>query len=157
MADKSKKKVGRPTKLTPQLREEIVELLKSGNYIETVCGLVGINKTTFYLWINKADASTRSTKYSKFRDDVYKAMAFSEARLVTLIAKSAEKDWRAAVWMLERRQPERWGKPEVKNETPQKLESEVKIDKEDKIIIKELLDLIAGGHGRRESSPPKTE
>lgn len=63
---KIKKNVGRPTLLTPKLREEIVGMLIAGNYIETVCVLVGINKSTFYKWLKKADESTRYTKYSKF-------------------------------------------------------------------------------------------
>ena len=50
---KISKKQGRPTKLTPELREEIVELLKAGNYIKTACAVVGINKTTFYQWLKK--------------------------------------------------------------------------------------------------------
>jgi transposase len=111
---KTKKKVGRPSKLTPELREEIVDLIKTGNYIETVCAMVSINKTTFYKWLKKADESTRPNKYTKLRDDVEKAQAWSEARDVAIISKHSEKNWRAAAWKLERKYPTRWGKKKVK-------------------------------------------
>lgn len=152
MLKKNKKKVGRPSKLTPEIRDKIVEMLKIGNYIETVCEFVDINKSTYYMWLKQAEVSTRSTKYSKFRDAVRKAMAFAEARDVAIIARAAEKDWRAAVWMLERRYPERWGKPgakgrksDFKNEMPQQIEKENEIREEDKPILKEALDLFAMG------------
>jgi len=114
---KIKKNIGRPTLLTPKLREEIVKMLKAGNYIETVCALVGINKSTFYKWLKKADESTRSTKYSKFRDAVEKAKAIAEARDVAILAKHCETNWKAAKWKLERRYPNKWGKPKFRSVT----------------------------------------
>lgn len=41
-----KKKVGLKSKLTPELHKEFVDLIKAGNYIETVCVIAGINKST---------------------------------------------------------------------------------------------------------------
>ena len=107
---KKKKKGGRPSKLTPELQAEIVFLIKAGNFIETTCDVVGINKSTFYAWMKLGDASTRPDKYTKFRDAVVNAQAFSEARDVAIIAKASEDDWRASAWKLERKFPDRWGK-----------------------------------------------
>jgi transposase-like protein len=92
-------------------------LLIAGNYIETPCLLVGINKSTFYKWLKKADESTRSTKYSKFRDAVTKAKAIAEAQDVAILAKHAETNWKAVIRMLERKYPNKWGKPKFRSGT----------------------------------------
>lgn len=52
---KNKTKMGRPSKLTPERQDEIVELLKAGNYVETACALVGVGRSTFYDWMEKAE------------------------------------------------------------------------------------------------------
>ena len=85
---KSKKNQGRPSKLTPELQAEIILLLKVGNFVETTCGTVGINKSTFYDWMNKGENSNHpKNKYRKFQDAVVQAMAWSEARCVAIITK----------------------------------------------------------------------
>jgi transposase len=159
MTAKSKKKVGRPTKLTPNLQDEIVDLLKAGNYIETTCAVVGINKTTFYQWLKRGKSSIRSTKYTIFRDVVTKAMAFAEARLVALITRAAEKNWSAAVWILEHKYPERWGKQNVKTENldeiEKEIENEVHMSEDMKVLIKKALGIIASMPIEEESSPTK--
>lgn len=112
---KAEKKTGRPTKLTPKMRKEIVDLLKAGNYIGTACILAGVSTSTYYRWINAANKSTRPNKYTKFRDEVEKAKAFAEARDVASITKHSEKHWQSAAWRLERKHPESWGKNRIKN------------------------------------------
>ncbi|MDP3065449.1 MAG: IS630 transposase-related protein [Methanobacteriaceae archaeon] len=57
---KSESKMGRPTKLTQEIQDEIVEYLKTGNYVETACQLAGIATSTYYEWLKKADKSSRS-------------------------------------------------------------------------------------------------
>lgn len=98
-------------KLTPQLQAEISELLKLGCYIETACAIVGISRSTYYNWINKAKASNRRNKYTLFMDAVGHAQAYDEARLVRNIRLSSDGKWRASAWMLERRFTNNWGKP----------------------------------------------
>jgi transposase len=58
----SNKKPGRPSKLTPELQAEIILLLKAGNFVETACNNVGINKSTFYDWIKKGEKSNHPHK-----------------------------------------------------------------------------------------------
>jgi hypothetical protein len=131
-------------------------LLKAGNYIETACAVVSINKTTFYQWLKKAKSFTRSTKYTIFSDTVKKAMVFAEARLVALITRAAEKNWSEAVWMLERKYPERWGKQNVKTENldeiENEIENEVHISEDMEVIIKEVLRKRASMPIKEESS-----
>jgi transposase-like protein len=149
MACKSKKKVGRPSILTPKLREEIVMLIKAGNFVENVCLMVGINKSTYYSWINKADESTRSTKYSKFRNEVKYAHAVSEARDVLNISRACEDDWKACKWMLEHRFSNHWGVPmkvKIRGNDNINVESN-KIHQNDTVDIKEILNIVANQTG----------
>ena len=114
---------GRPSKLTPEIQEEILRVIKSGNYIETACAYVGINKSTFYEWLKRGArekdrvaknprAKVRKSEkpYVDFHNAVEKALAQAEIRDVAIIGKAAEENWQAAAWRLERKFPERWGR-----------------------------------------------
>ena len=115
--------MGRPTKLTPKIQEEILQVIRSGNYIETACAYTGINKSTFYLWLKRgarekdrvannprAKIRKNEKKYVDFSNAVEKALAHAEIRDVAIIGKAAEKEWQAAAWRLERKFPDRWGR-----------------------------------------------
>ena len=114
---------GRPTKLTPELQEELVKVIRAGNYIETACAYVGINKTTFYDWMKRGarekerlerNTNARPKKseatFVELSNAIEKALAQAEIRDVAIIGKAAEENWQAAAWRLERKFPERWGK-----------------------------------------------
>jgi hypothetical protein len=126
---------GRPTKLTPDLQERIVEAIRAGAYVETAAALAGVNKTTFYDWLRKGARAKRGA-YHDFSLAVEEALAQSEADDLAVIEKagrgyevrrtkavrsedgtvettvetSTRFDWQAAAWRLERRFPERWGR-----------------------------------------------
>ena len=100
--------MGRPTKLTPEVQDRIIQALKAGNYVETAAEYAGIGKTTFYRWMEQGAKASRGI-YREFRDAVTRARAEAEARNVAIIQKAAPDDWRAAAWWLERAFPDRWG------------------------------------------------
>lgn len=100
--------MGRPTKLTPEVQDRIIQALKAGNYVETAAEYAGIGKTTFYRWMARGEQASRGI-YREFRDAVMRARAEAEARNVAIIQKAAPDDWRAAAWWLERAFPDRWG------------------------------------------------
>lgn len=115
--------IGRPTKLTPELQAEMVNIIRGGNYVETACAYVGLNKSTFYDWMKrgareidrvKKNPKARVRKdeqiYVEFSNAIKKAEAEAEARDVLIIAKAAESQWQAAAWRLERRLPSKWGR-----------------------------------------------
>ena len=115
--------LGRPTKLTPELQAEMVNIIRGGNYVETACAYVGLNKTTFYDWMKrgaremdrvkknpKARVRKEEQVYVDFSNAIKKAEAEAEARDVLIIAKAAESQWQAAAWRLERRLPSKWGR-----------------------------------------------
>lgn len=115
--------MARPTKLTPELQEDVLKVIRSGNYIETACAYVGINKSTFYDWLKRgAREKDRLAKnprarvrkdeqpFVDFSNAVEKALAHAEIRDVAIIGKAAEENWQAAAWRLERKFPDRWGR-----------------------------------------------
>ena len=130
----NKNKGGRPSKLTPELQEEIVNYIKMGNFIETTCVTAGINKSTFYDWMKRGNESKRHTIYKKFYEAVRQAQAWSEARDVAIISNHAETNWRAAAWKLESRFSERWGKTKTKKDE----KCSMKIRKDDNGIFVNL-------------------
>lgn len=102
-------KAGRKTKLNEELQELIVQLIRSGNYIETAAAVAGVDKKNLYAWL-KRGARSRRGKYARFRNAVIKALGEGEALDVARIRLAAEQgDWRAAAWRLERRHTRRWG------------------------------------------------
>lgn len=116
-------KRGRPTKLTQELQDKLVTVIKAGNYIETACAYVGIDKSTFYDWLKRgarekqrlaqnprARIRKKEEPYVEFSNAVEKALAEAEVRDVAIIGKAATENWQAAAWRLERKFPERWGR-----------------------------------------------
>lgn len=103
------RKRGRPTKLTPETQETILNAIRAGNYIETAAALAGISKETFYKWLRRG-ARAKTGKHRDFVDAVEKAQAEAEALDLQIIRQASKKHWQAAAWRLERRSPERWGR-----------------------------------------------
>lgn len=121
---------GRPTKLNAELTEIIVNAVLEGVYMETAAQVAGINKTTLYRWLRKADdleaaalehvdEADEATHdlyqhvdpalwvYLDFRHAVKSAEAYSEAELLRRAARGAP-GWQAPMTVLERRHPSRW-------------------------------------------------
>lgn len=46
---------GRPSTLTPDVRDGMCELLRTGMPIDFVCGRVGVHRSTYRKWIQRAD------------------------------------------------------------------------------------------------------
>ncbi len=113
---------GRPTKLTPELKDKIVSYIRVGNYIETAVQACGIAKRTFYHWLDRANkeiqrlednpkARLRQSEeiYVDFLNAIEKAQAEAEAKDVMLLAQFAKTDSNVVRWRLERKHPQRWG------------------------------------------------
>jgi hypothetical protein len=87
----------RQNKLTPDIREAVVTVLRAGNTRKAAAAYAGVDETTFYRWVDR-DAT--------FASAVRKAEADAQVRNVALIQRAAESTWQAAAWWLERRFPE---------------------------------------------------
>lgn len=99
--------MGRPTKLTPELQERIVQAVRAGNHFEAAARSAGIAQSTFYRWLERG-AEEDDGAYSDFRAALRRAEAESEVHAVAVIRKAMTDDWRAALALIERRYPERW-------------------------------------------------
>lgn len=134
------------TKLTEKKIEDICKRLRAGWYAKVAAASVGIGKSTYYRWIErgkKALALEEEGKkvpesekiYRDFWDSVRQSDAVGEGMLVTAIFSKIKEDWRAALEILSRKYPKRWGRKESI-----KVEKEVSLAKKDSKALKEFLD-----------------
>lgn len=104
--------MARPSKLTPELTDDIVQLLLAGNFVETTCDYVGISKETFYEWLRRGERAWQTdidpVNYVEFSDAVKKAIAQVETLSVAKL-RGGILNWQSLAWWLERRHPDRWG------------------------------------------------
>ncbi len=107
--EKPRRKMGRPTKRTPEVEAKIVEAVRGGNYVETAARYAGIAPPTFYEW---------QAKFPDFAELVKNARAEAEARNVTIIQQAARTQWQAGAWWLERSFPDRFGRKDRLEVTP---------------------------------------
>ncbi len=68
----------------------------------------GICERTFYAWKSKGESPDAPPEYSHFLQELTRAEQEGHAARLALIQKAARTDWRAAAWMQERLDPERW-------------------------------------------------
>ncbi len=93
----------RRTKLTPDLQERILNMIRLGNYRNVAAQAVGIAPETFSRWMSRP-----RDPYRQFRQAVEQAEAMAEVSMVALIAKAARDDPKYALQYLARKAPERW-------------------------------------------------
>lgn len=98
---------GRPSKLTPAVRDRFIAALKEGVSFASAANLAGIGQSTFYRWVEEGGKQA-SGEYREFLEAVRGAQAEAEEACLRIVRKAAEKDWRAAAWILERRFRGRW-------------------------------------------------
>ncbi len=130
-----RRKTGRPTKLTPELQEKIVNAVRAGNYLQTACTWAGVHYGTAWRWMSEAEQPGADKAKIAFRDAVNRARAESEMRVIGHIQKVimggqllkettrtlpngtteterqfAPPDGRVALEFASRAYPERWGR-----------------------------------------------
>ena len=123
--------MARPTKLTPDLIQEVCNWLKLGYYQEDAATMAGISSSTFYDWMRRGAEGQKALEsgdsplpdspdaeivevvdmYLEFSEAVKKARAEAEGAHIRNIRKAAENGtWQASAWFLERSFPKKWGK-----------------------------------------------
>jgi hypothetical protein len=104
----------RPDTITEERIVHMETLLHSGSYISVACQVAGIPYSTHKDWMKRGQlAGGKNGQYRAYADRIEVALAIGEDNLVKSVAAGAVEDWRAAAWMLERKEPERWGKKSI--------------------------------------------
>jgi transcriptional regulator with XRE-family HTH domain len=102
--------MGQPTKLTPEVQNDIVEALEHGMHQESAATRAGITKQTYYNWLERGRNEPGSI-YADFLDAVEKARARPEAEALEAIHVAwRDGTWQAAAWFLERSHPHKYGR-----------------------------------------------
>ncbi len=100
-------------RLTPYVVERIVIAIELGNYMETAAAFAGVDRTHFHDWLKRGRHGIENgstTTFTKFVEEIDKAIAKAEMDHVEILNKASKKNWNAAGWWLERRYPARWGR-----------------------------------------------
>ena len=100
--------MARPTDCTPELTEALCAELKLGMAIRAACQHVGIDDSTYRKWMTRGENGEEP--FVTFRTAATRAKAEGVRALVVTVRKAAASDWRAAAWILERREPDEWSR-----------------------------------------------
>ena len=108
-----KRKRGRPTKLTPELINRLGQFLRKGHFTTFACAQCGITTRSFSYWMVSGGAdeeNERDTIHADFFLTIKKSEAEAEDQALQRIRDGAF-NWQSAAWFLERKFPDRWGRP----------------------------------------------
>ena len=99
-----------PTKLTLEVQMKICEYIKAGSYPEAAALAAGISRRSIRRWLERGEKS-RSGPYHDLVLAIGRARAIAQVANAAVVSKAAKAgDWRASAFLLERTDPENWGK-----------------------------------------------
>jgi transposase-like protein len=104
--------MGRPTKLTDELRERYEQAVAAGIVPETAARQLGVSPATLYRWLKG-----RTPRQAAFRDGHERALASFEIRLTATVSRAALEDPKVALEVLRQRFPTRWGRASITEST----------------------------------------
>ncbi|MFM6455867.1 MAG: hypothetical protein ACKPH7_29120, partial [Planktothrix sp.] len=108
----TKPKMGRPSKLTPAIKNRLLGLIRIGTPLETACRVCGLDYNTVRDWISRGENRhpTRppNPEYVDFAVGYNQVVGEAETILINRIHEATKHDWKAAAWLLARRHPDRW-------------------------------------------------
>jgi hypothetical protein len=102
---KTRRPLGRPSKLTPDTEARILGAIRCGAPNKVACAAAGIHEDTLYGWLERARERPGSD-YAEFSEKLTRARQEGIAARLAIIQRAAGTDWRAAAWLLERDLPD---------------------------------------------------
>ena len=96
---------GRPSGLTDEVREGLLQAFRLGATVKIATGAVGVSETSFYAWMAKG-IEAKTGQFAEFADAVHRARQRGDLELLALVRKAAKGDGRLALDLLARRHPE---------------------------------------------------
>lgn len=115
-------RTGRKTLLNEQRLETIATMLRAGAYVDDACRAVGIHRSTFYNWMQRGniqrerlnaglEIEASEQPFLDFLDTIEEADAEGIIGHLMNIDNAAKNGtWQASAWILERKQPKKWGR-----------------------------------------------
>ena len=100
-------RVGRPTALTPEVAQVLIDSLRAGNFLETAAAFAGISVSTLRNWL-RAGRRGSTPELADFYRAVTQARAAAEMETLDRIRRDPA--WQAAAWRLERMYPQRYAR-----------------------------------------------
>ena len=79
---------GRPTKLTPEVEQRIVDVLRGGGTRSMAYSSAGVSESTFLLWMSRARKEKRG-KFLRFSERIRAAEQYSLLRNSTILNQLA--------------------------------------------------------------------
>jgi transposase len=105
-------KTGRPTKLQPETHAAIVANLRAGATRKDAAEAAGVSYHSLLNWMDRGENATRGA-FCDFFKAARQAEAEARVAMTRIITDAAEKDWRAALEYLKRRDRPSWGDAQV--------------------------------------------
>ena len=100
--------MARPTKLTPDVQQDLVYALTEGASIEHACDYAGINPDTYYTWLKRGEAG--EPEFSEFSETITRARGRGVVHDLRTITDAVQAgNWKAAAWRLQHRYPQEYG------------------------------------------------
>jgi hypothetical protein len=134
----------KPSKLTPEVHEKIVNAVAAGCVLETGAAYAGVNTWTFRDWLRRGRAELKEGKqnrYTRLVEELEQARAQTEVSRVGRIAKAGmDGDWKADAWWLEHALQDRYAIIRQKLEGTIRLQPQPMIDPA-KGTVEELQEL----------------
>lgn len=122
-AKKPAKPISPANKLDERIHRILVTALASGCYRRQAAEHAGIHHSTFYAWLERGEADIEAgedTPHARLVEALTKAEADAELQALALIRRAAPTNWQAAAWLLERKNPQRWGRRVVVEGDPKR-------------------------------------